>query len=430
MSLLEKINTNSKLLYYAAFLLIFFIGNSQVLKQKSRVIHSDAEGYFLYLPSWFVYGNYSDINVRSTKQFKRNPETNNYFIKYTCGVAILQAPFFFYKHINEAIIKGRPVNELGWAYNKAVRTAGWFYLCLGCFFLFGWLKRSFKWYIALSAVAIITLGTNLYFYGVKQPGAAHIYSFALFSIAINLVDNFYRNRNISWAHAIFLGLTLSLILLIRPTGIFLLVFLLLYSPSDKFHMKQRIALIQKNITKLLPFIISSTALWFFQYNEWYEMQGSASIYSYGNEGFKYLQKPKILRVLFDIQNGLFVYSPVMLIAVYGILRNLQSRSWNSRLQLFILFIITWVFASWWTWWFGGAYGHRCYVEYYSIFVLPLIWVVDSIYRSKDYVVTALFCAVVILMLHYSIGLTDLYSHPWEGSGWTWDSYSEKVRSLF
>ena len=48
------------------------------------------------------------------------------------------------------------------------------------------------------------------------------------------------------------------------------------------------------------------------------MTGHWLYYSYTEEGFKYWNEPKIAAVLFDVQNGLFLYSPLVLLMMAGL----------------------------------------------------------------------------------------------------------------
>ncbi|MBL0009093.1 MAG: hypothetical protein IPP25_18465 [Saprospiraceae bacterium] len=96
---------------------------------------------------------------------------------------------------------------------------------------------------------------------------------------------------------------------------------------------------------------------------WKEMTGHWLYYSYTEEGFKYWNEPKIAAVLFDVQNGLFLYSPLVLLMMTGIVMGLFKKNFQAPVVLLIFSIATYFFASWWAWWFGGAFGHRCYVEF-------------------------------------------------------------------
>ena len=88
--------TSSVKIYLSVFFFLFSV--IYIVLDKSSFksyIFSDAEGYYMYLPAVFIYGGFEDIPVRTTGQFFRYEATNKYFTKYTCGVALMQLPFFF-----------------------------------------------------------------------------------------------------------------------------------------------------------------------------------------------------------------------------------------------------------------------------------------------------------------------------------------------
>jgi len=89
-------------------------------------------------------------------------------------------------------------------------------------------------------------------------------------------------------------------------------------------------------------------------------------------------RPKIPDVLFDVQNGLFLYSPLVLLMIVGIFLGLRKKNFQAPATLIIFSIATYMFASWWAWWFGGAFGPCCYVEYYALLAFPLAGLYECI----------------------------------------------------
>lgn len=63
-------------------------------KEPGKVIWSDGEGYYVYLPSVFIFHDFVKDAVRDTGYIKAFQDTGKIFSKYTCGVAILEMPFF------------------------------------------------------------------------------------------------------------------------------------------------------------------------------------------------------------------------------------------------------------------------------------------------------------------------------------------------
>ena len=418
------------ILFRAAFLAVLVWGINLALNSKRNTIFTDAEGYHMYLPAWFIHKNFKDLSIRSKKVFRIQEETGNYYTKFSMGVAMAEAPMFLLTDMIQRKIYRHDWQGSEMCYSRSIGVSGWLAFLTGMFFLIRWLSRSHgKLEVWIGAISI-ALGTNLWYYATREPGMSHIYSFMLFSIAAFLMDGCYRANKITWAKALIIGFIGAWMILIRPTNAIFLLFLLLYSPAQVFKINERISFLLKHWSRLIPFLVFAALLWAAQIYQWSIMRGDQGIYSYTNEGFIYWANPKILRVLLDVQNGLLIYSPVIWISLYGLLRYFNEKAATSRLILGVFFVMTWIFASWWAWWFGGAYGHRCYVEFYVILAIPLVWVVEQVNRSKSILSQVLFYSILLLMIYYSVGLTNAYLGPWDGPNWNWTRFSEIVSNLF
>jgi hypothetical protein len=109
--------------------------------------------------------------------------------------------------------------------------------------------------------------------------------------------------------------------------------------------------------------------WVPQLFYWKYITGQWVFYSYTGYGFSHWKSPYIGSVLFSIQNGFFVYSPIMLFAVLGLGLGLKKKIHSSPGVSLILLISIYLFASWEAWWFGGAYGHRAFIDLFPFLSL-------------------------------------------------------------
>lgn len=94
----------------------------------------------------------------------------------------------------------------------------------------------------------------------------------------------------------------------------------------------------------------------------------------------------------------------------------------------ILAIATYLFASWWAWWFGGAFGHRSYVEYYALLALPFASMAQLAFKKTWSKVLIL--AICALLIYYNLGLTYHYNPPWDGPEWTYEKVWIEIGKLF
>ena len=97
-----------------------------------RVITDDAFGYYLYLPSFFIYKDLTTLNWFSNANqqydltgslYQANKiENGNYVAKYLMGISILTSPFFMIGHL-AAKPFGYPQDGFSLPYQLAIVVA-------------------------------------------------------------------------------------------------------------------------------------------------------------------------------------------------------------------------------------------------------------------------------------------------------------------
>ena len=135
------------------------------------------------------------------------------------------------------------------------------------------------------------------------------------------------------------------------------------------------------------------------------------IYSYGDEGFIYWDSPKFYKVLFYIQNEWLLFSPMAGLTIIGCLLGAWKNHYNIAIISIILLLSTYLFASWWCWWFGGALGQRSYVELYTLLAFPYAYLIQLIFRQRWLIPKVLFVLLWLALIHYSYFLTVYYTGP-------------------
>jgi hypothetical protein len=83
--------------------------------------------------------------------------------------------------------------------------------------------------------------------------------------------------------------------------------------------------------------------------------------------------PALLLSLFSTRNGLFTYSPVLLLGLIGVLfrRRGAGPIWLFLPLLLATAALWYVNASWYAWWFGDAFGNRGFIAATPVFALGL-----------------------------------------------------------
>jgi hypothetical protein len=451
----------------AVFVLgLFFTFNMNKGNRIWSVAYGDSEGYYSYLPGLFIFGNYTAGDggnnewITSCCLFSEETKILN---RYPYGVSVLETPFFLAAHVIASIQYGKgsaapadwqsqltfpPSAEIhrqyhpdrGYAtgysriYLHAIQVSGVFYLCLGLWFLKKTLKRYFSTAATLLTLFILTFGTNVFFYAFGAPGMSHVYSFFLIAFFIWQLYGLFESP--TWGRSILLGSTYALLCFVRPSNMILIVALPLVEVYTVAGFKLRMSWLLRQWKLPVTFLLTGFIVAMPQFLYYKATWGVWFPDTYAAEGFDFWKSPQIGNVLFSHQNGFFIYAPLMLIFIPGLIRGWQLKKGSPALVTAIFILATYVFASWWCWWFGGAYGHRCYVDIMPLLALPVAlfseWVLD---KGRKWMI-GLYLFSVVFFAHGNIKMSYLYKFggkSWDGTEWTWKSYWkqwDKTLSLF
>lgn len=406
--------SDRKLLFLFAVVLAFMAFPMREWYQNG-VIWSDAEGYYMYLPGVFIYDGFEKIPVRAEGQFPHYPGTQKRFTKYTCGVAMMQTPFFLAAHARACAEDKADGYSAYYVYG--VLWAALFYAVAGVWLLIKTLRRHFSQTVAWITVMAVFWGSNLYHYTVHEPGMSHVYSFFLVSCLLWLTPKLHEEV-IQRKWILLIGLVAGLMVLIRPTNMILLLYPALYGVSSWPDFKARLQFFGQHTGSLWPAALLILAVWIPQMLYWRYTSGNWIMYSYGDEGFIYWNRARMAQVLFDIKNGWLLFSPMMAFSLVGILAGLWLNRYNER-WIGLAWLVSWyLFASWWAWWFGGAFGHRSFIDLYPLLAIPFAAVVQAIWRTRSIALIGLFMLVLGALAYYGLGLTSHFISPhYEWNTW-------------
>ncbi len=408
------------LLLFGAFIFLTFNKHSKgEFYSYQGVVHADKAGYYIYLP--MVINNGMDVAqlpnsiVEKTGEgFFINDSTNRFETKYPSGVAILQSPFYLTAHLYSKI-SGEDTSGFSPAYFAAVNVAAIFYFLLGCAILFALLKGLYSAKVAGITVALIALGTNLYYYAVDETAMSHVYSFFLFSGFLYLTHHWERFGKKKVGYGAILGIVAGLIVVVRPINlVFVLIMVLYYLRNAQV---RNIVLTRKF---MLTFLLFSFLMVLPQMLYWNWAFGSYLSYSYQGESFTNWKSPWLAEVLFAPNNGLIPYSPLyafLLISVIWMMLKKQSFSVLIMVQFLVILYIT---SSWWIPCFGCGYGGRNFVEYLPLLAIALGYALTQIDQVKArYIIYPILGILVV----YNLKLIYVYDECWFGAhDWDWQAY--------
>ncbi len=401
------------------FLLLLPVMYSRVNINPRAVIWSDSEGYYQYLPALFIIKDVHRLPPGSVWPYVN--DKGEYVDKYTCGLALFELPFFFAAYHLSDFAGYDKMDYFNPMYCRAIALCGYLFAFLGLLFLRKSLLKFVSPFIAFAVVFSVFFGTNLFHYTTKEMSISHVFSFFLISLLLHSLPGYLKKPG--KGNSFLIGALLGWIVLIRPTNSIAVLLVLLYDVYSINEFKERIRFLIQHTRSLLWMIPGAFLFFIPQLLYWKEMTGHWLYYSYTNEGFDYWNKPKILEVLFDVQNGLLLYSPLVLLMIIGIIPGLLKKNFQAPVVLLSFALATYLFSSWGAWWFGGAFGHRCYVEYYALHAFPLAGLYQHVSTRWNVFFRVVFYLLVIVLMVFSVRLSFLYTSiggPWDGPDWRWN----------
>ncbi|MFH1121497.1 MAG: hypothetical protein V1775_16890 [Bacteroidota bacterium] len=388
-------------------------------------IYADKSGYYIYLPATFIYG-YHQTGYPDSIDFKLGNGfgfvKGRVFTKYTYGVALMASPFFLATHCYQSI-SGTEANGFNNAYLSFPGHASVFYLLAGLAALFVFLRRRFSLFATVSALVMLTFGTNLYYYTFQEPLMSHVYSFALFSFLMLLTDNYLVMPDRRTLAGI--ALVSALITLIRPTNIIFLTVVICLDVQSWSKVRERLKILFSTGNML---VISGLfiLIWLPQMAYWKFMSGSFLFYTYKGEGFTNWLNPQIPGVLFAPKNGLFTYVPAFFLLLTGLVQMLLRNKANGRM-IGILFIFQlYIISSWHLFSFGCSFGQRSFVEFFSLFSVPLAVIYDQNFRPPRIYPLMILLLISSYFIFFNLRMSASYARCFDGKNWDWELFREQL----
>lgn len=117
---------------------------------------------------------------------------------------------------------------------------------------------------------------------------------------------------------------------------------------------------------------------------WKIKTGSIFVNSYSGETFQFARNPKIYEVLLSDAKGLLIFCPVLIFFFLGLIyEKKDSEPAKCRMASIVIFLLDlYIYAAWWCWWLGGAYGLRSFCDILSIFSIGIAAFVEHVLSSN------------------------------------------------
>ncbi len=329
--------------------------------------------------------------------------------KYFVGEALCQVPFFTLSHLYAKLFD-EETNGYSKPYQYGVGIAAVFYFLLGLFFLWKFLKSfEFRIGVILFVCVCVAFGTNLFYYAVYEPSMAHVYSFSFITGFLFFTRSFLLSP--SGKGIIIIAAFTGMITLIRPVDI-MIVFAFPFLAGNFENLKNAMGWMKKHLLFLVPALALFLLIVSLQLLLYYWQTGHFFLWSYQSEGFDFAH-PHIYRTLFSYEKGLFIYTPIAFVSLFGLLV-MPFRSRYLFLTLLpVLGIIVFVVSSWHDWRYGFSFGLRAYIEFYALSAFTLAYLID--FASKRRIIFAftglIFSALISFYLIQQYQFNHRILHP-------------------
>lgn len=361
----------------------------------------DVMGYYLYLPAAFIHNDIATLNFKEeiinkyhpTSSFYQATKLDNgqYVMKYPIGLAILYAPFFLLGHLY-ALISHYPPDGFSLPYQMAISFGSIFIAFLGLWYLRKILNQFFNDKITGVALVLIAIATNYLNYTAIDGAMAHNWVFTLFTILIWQTIKWYQKP--TFRGSLIIGACIGFSALSRPSDLLSFLIPVLWGISNTEDIRNRFIFFQNQWQKILLSIIVVALIGSIQLFYWKNVTGNWLHYSYNEYGFDWFH-PHLKDVLISVEKGWLVYTPIMLLALLGLVPLYQKYRKLFWVNLVYFLINYYVVASWSVWGYGGSFGQRALIESYALLVFPLAAFLENIWQ-KDWqkwltLIFAIFC---------------------------------------
>ena len=392
------------------------------------VFYVDKAAYYVYLPFTFIYGfdvrKFPDKIDQKTFGFWLDRKHNKLVGKTTCGIAILWSPFFLLTHAIATVFHLQP-DGFSDFYAKMTILPAVFYLVLGLFFLKKFLEKYQDRVITYFTIILIFLGTNLYYYSIKEGLMSHDTLFCLIAMLLFFLKKFLDNGKKPFLLFVAISVITSFIVLIRPTGIVvLLFFLFLDTHSLKEAWNRLLFFLRPRYS--LTFILIIILIYSPQFIYWHYLTGKFIYYSYPGEGFENWKFPMLIPLWFSPLNGLFLYNPLSLLFLAGGIVMIVKKIPSGIFITSFFFLLSYIFSSWYSWYFGGGFGSRPFVDFYPLLAIPFAYCLDFIRKRKNLFIRTGIYFLILVSVYYNNRMMYLGSNTFPGSTWSWDDFLTKL----
>ncbi len=356
-----------------------------------KVTTWDALAYYGYLPSTFIHHDLERMGwiegIDSTYQvvgtgglYQMLPVEDPALAaqghrvdKCLIGVALMELPFFFIGHW---IAGASDFLQDGFSppYQWAIAFAPLFYCIAGLFLLRHVLLRWYTGPVVALVLVLLILATNAIQYISVDGAQTHGFLFALYAALLYSTVRWHERPTLT--RSLVIGGTITLAVLTRPTEVIMIFIPLLWNTHSHEATALKWAQVKTHRSHFFWMAALGILLVFPQLLYWKIASGSW-LFEIGSK-WDFLNPH--WRVLIGWEKGWFIYTPITVFFVIGLLF-ITNKPWRKSVLTFTLLNI-WIIIAWHDWRYGGSYSARALVQSYPVLALPFAALVQRVISTR------------------------------------------------
>ncbi len=384
-----------------------FISVYRINTVDKKEISWDILGYYMCLPATFIHHQptLNDISWLQELNKKENLSGTLYQIStsdkgetmyvFLFGMALFFLPFFFLGH-GIAGITGYEMDGFSLPYQYSMVIGGIIYTIIGLVFLRKALRHFFSEQISSLTMLIIVFGTNyIHHLTLKNLETVNIL-FMLMTIIVWNTIQWHKNQKTKNIFVIGIGITLMI--LIKPSELFIVFLPLLWNVFSFDSLKQKTVLLLSNKKALLITVTTCFVLLLPQLLYWHTKTGHFIYDSYKNPGVGLdFFSPHIFNVLLSYRKGWFVYTPIMLFSIWGFYFLYKNNKAIFYSILFYFLISFYIICCWTYWYYGAAFSCRPVITNYPLLAICLGYFLLFIQKQKLLIKTSFILVILFFV---------------------------------
>ncbi len=371
----------------------------------------DAPSYYTYLPALLIHHdlqlNYIDANPAyyRDKVWYYTIENNRKLIKHPMGISVALSPFFVLGHL-VAKMTGNAQDGYSMPYQNCMSIGVLFYLFIGLYYLRKILLSYFSEKITALTLIVIVLGTNLLWYATFEGLMPHAITFSVWCLALYTFFQWLKTGERKFI--LFFSTLFGLIVLIRPLSIVTILYFIIIGIYSKGSIKSFLHFLKPNLKNVIVGSIIAFCIAFLQLVYWKYATGHWLYDVYRDEHFVF-DSPQVLPFLFSFRKGVFIYTPILIFALFGMKTFYKTNKGIFWSTLILMCLTVYLLSSWWAWSYGICWGMRPMIDYYALLSLPLAAGLQQVFE-KSKIRALIFGSIVFLLISLNLFQTWQYKN--------------------